>query len=237
MRDIKEQIKYLEKRIIELHNLCNDEIDKFDVSSDVRNITQDLFTRGIRLLDNITFYLFEKTVFPSLQDEERKKIERNIYFPVKDTKEDLKKFFSDLGLKDLEKLNSEIFSIFENMQPYKSGQGWIKNLKSLSNLGHRKLIAQRKKKDISLTLSECVKIGNSGSVTFSNCKIGGIPVPFLKVKEGEIVSGKIDPRLNPKTETRISYVEENSGINVLWLSKRSLEGIKKLVASLELFLK
>ncbi|MFA4937436.1 MAG: hypothetical protein WC575_04110 [Patescibacteria group bacterium] len=231
MTEIKEQIKYLRKRFTELVGLCEKD-NTLEVSNDVRNVAQDIILRLNRLLDNILFEYFTKIVRPNLSDKEVLLYEKGVQFPVCSKIDDIKSVLGGFGARDLEDKNPEIFAIIEQVQPYHTGNEWICHLRNYSNFGHRKLIPQHKKRDISLILGDVVKISDSASVTMNNCSVNGVPIQHLTVDKG-VVRGDLDPRLNPRVEVEVSYLLEGENIDVLWLCQKSILGIEKISESFE----
>jgi hypothetical protein len=231
MEEVRKQIKYLKGRYTELISFCEKE-NTPQVSDDVRNIAQDIITRLNRLLDNIIFIFFLTKISPELSTELRKKYEKKVQFPVCKKLEDVKILLSRFNMVDLQTKNVSAFSIINEFQPYQDGKEWISYLRKYSNLGHRKLIAQEKKKDISLMLGEVLKISGGASVTMNNCFVNDIPIKHLTIDKN-VIEGDLDPRLNPRVEVEITYLLEDDNIDLLWLCKKSLEEIEKIATKFE----
>lgn len=235
-KEIQIQFTYLRTRYTELLKCCQAEFGIPGVSDEVRNITQDMLTRLNKLLDIVMYQYFEIKIFPNLTSKEKEKIENKIQFPIVPKKEDFESMLGKIGLLGVENRDGRLISLLEQYQPYQVGQEWIKYLRDHANLCHRKLIPQKKTKETSLTLGDSIKISDSAMVKMSNCVVNGIPIKELIVDKGA-VSGHIDPRLNPRVETKVTYLFEGTEINVLWLCQKSLEEIENLVKSFEGFAK
>lgn len=227
MEDIDHQIKYLRTRLLELVALCEKEATN-EVSADVRNIAQDIITRLNRLLDNIAYYIFEKYVKPQLLIDRASLYERQVQFPVclqpSDLKEQLKRF----GAGDLEITKPDVFNILDSVQPYHASNEWLSYIRKYSNLGHRKLIAQSKKKDAGLILGGALRISEGAKVVLQNVMVNGIRIGHLAIDQGR-ATGDIDPRLNPRVEIRVSYHLEGGDVDLWTLCQQSLHGIQQLV--------
>lgn len=225
--DIESTIIYIKEKTIELVDLCEKESEE-NVSNKVRNHTQDILTRLNRLLDVIMYFFYEVKIREKLNDKEKKKYDRLIYFPVLNSKKNLDMFFSNFSVFNIQKDYPNIFNLIDSIQPYNSvNNEWIKNLRKYSNLGHRKLVQQKKNKRISIILSESIKVSGNANVKFNNCFIRGVPVKNLNIDKGRII-GKIDSRLNPRIETETVYFLEDSNINVIQLCQKSLLEIEQL---------
>lgn len=231
MKEVRKQIEYLKRRYTELISLCEKE-NTPQVSDYVRNVAQDIITRLNRLLDIIVFQFFITKISLELSAELRERYERQVQFPVCQKPEDLKDQLGRFGMGDLQVKNPSVFSIIDEFQPYQNEKDWILYLRRYSNLGHRKLIAQEKKKDVSLVLGDTIKISGGASVTLNNVFINGVPIKHLTVDKG-VVSGDLDARLNPRAEVRVSYLLEGDNIDLLWLCRKSLEEIEKIAIKFE----
>ncbi len=233
-QDINYRIDYLKEKAINLVDLCDKEITE-NVSNEVRNITQDILTDLNRALDIIMFYFYTFKIKPFISEEQNKKYEKSVFFPVCGEIEELKRTLSKFGCSDLEKNHYMIFNLIENIQPYRSNE-WIRQLRDYSNLGHRKIIGQRKHCETYISIEDTVKISDKANVTFRNCFMNGKAVRDLTVDKG-VISGKFDSRLNPKVKTNIFYLLENSDINVVWLCQKSLQEIEKLFKEFNNYIK
>jgi len=231
MKEIKQQIEYLRKRLTELVSLCEKETAS-DVSAEVRNVAQDIITRLNRLLDNILYNFFEIGIRPLLSKEQAETYARQVQFPVCTQPIDLKGQLGRFGAPDLEVSSPIIFRLIETTQPYHPGNEWLSQLRKYSNLGHRKLIAQSKKRDVSLVLSEAIKISGGASVTMNNVVINGVPIKHLIVDKGT-VSGDLDPRLNPRVEVQVTYLLEGDNVDLLFLCEKSLKKIEEIFKGFE----
>ena len=227
MYEVKEQIEYLKKRLTELISLCERE-NTPEVSGDVRNIAQDIITRLHRLLDNILFLYFVTKVKPAVSEKMANDYEKRVLFPLCNKPSDLIPQLARFGAGNLNISDPEIYSIIEQSQPYNNIDSVLSYLRKYSNLGHRKLIAQKKSKNISLILGDVIKISDQASVTMNNVLVNGIPINHLKIDKGA-VSGNLDARLNPRVEIQVSYLLEDDGVDVLWLCQNSLVKIEKIV--------
>lgn len=231
--DVEKQLAYLRKRFTKLVAICQKDGTAKTVSGETRNITQDLLTRLNRLLDNIMYEYFQTRIVPTLSPEAIKAFKSKVQFPAVSKKEDLS---SVLGMFGLARSDSpKLFALLDKSQPYNGGQEWIGHLRTYSNLGHRKLIPQDKKKDIFLTLGDTVAISDKASVRMNNVVINGVPVDELVVDKG-VVTGKISPKLNPKVRTEITYVFEDTSIDVLDFLKEALNGVEEIAKAFEKFL-
>lgn len=231
MEEIQSQIKYLSKRFNELVGLCGKDTTP-EVSEEVRNVAQDIITRLNRLLDNILYTFFEKEIRPLLSTEQAEIYESKVQFPICNKFSDLKARLGSFGATSLEESNPPVFELIEKIQPYHSGNDWLSHLRKYSNLGHRKLLAQNKKREISLVLSEVVRISGEASVTMRNCFIQGVPIKHLTVDKGK-VSGDLDPRLNPRVEVKVSYLLEGENIDLLELCEDSIKKIQEISQEFE----
>ncbi len=232
-KDINNQIEYIKKRVKSLVDLCEKDTS-IEVSGEVRNITQDILTNLNRLLDIVMYYFYDSKIKPNIAEEQKNKYDKNVYFPVCTKPENIKGCLGSFGALDLEKDHPVIFNLISNIQPYNSNE-WIKQLRDYSNLGHRKLISQKKKHETYITLQDTVKINDKVRATFNNCSFNGVPVKNLTVDRG-IISGDLDPRLNPKIETEIIYLLEDSNINVIFLCQKALLEIEKLFKGFNAYL-
>ncbi len=225
--DIKEQIEYLSERVTELENLCTQEVDSVEVSGKVRNITQDILTRANRLVDNILFGYWNKKIVPNLSSDEVKKFERQVMFPVREIRDELVADFSRFGLKDPETNYPDLFSIVEKYQPYHSGKEWIKTMRELSNLGHRRLIPQKKRKISNVILGGGSIHIVSQELNLNNTTINGIPDQNFSIVNGKI-SGSLDPRLDPQIDITTLYCIEDTDVDAVSICSLIIDGIREL---------
>lgn len=233
-KDIQHQISYVKDKVINLADLCKKETT-IEVSGSVRSLTQDILTNLNRLLDMIMYYFYYKKIRPTLTETESSKYDKNVYFPVCNDQNNMKSSFGNFGGLKVKSDHLIVFDLIESVQPY-NGNSWIKQLREYSNLGHRKLISQTKKKDDCLVLGNTIKINSKASAEFSNCLIGGYLVKNLKVTKGSI-NGCLDSRLNPRIETNTIYLVENSDINVIYLCQKSIQEIEKIFTKIDSYIK
>jgi hypothetical protein len=233
MDEINERIRYLEQRFTELVNLCEKDTTP-KVSEDVKNVSQDIFTALNRLLDNIMFRFYTEKIKPSLSTEKTEKYDKQVSYPVCTDKQSLVQHLSHFGASSLENSHPGLFNVIESSQPYK-GSDWIGCIRKYSNIGHRKLVSQSKKRNINLILGDTIKIGIGGKVTISNVLINGIPIQHLQVDRGTI-SGDLDPRLRPRVEIKTTYLLENDDVDLISLCKESIEKIRTIASNFEQYL-
>ncbi len=222
--DINNRISYIKNRVIYLVDLCEKEITQ-EVSNEVRNVTQDILTNLNRMLDIIMSYFYDSKIKPKTTEEQNKKYEKNVFFPVCNKPEDLKSYLGGFGASNLEVDCPEIFNLVDKIQPYNSNE-WIRQLRDYSNLGHRKIVGQRKNHEISLMLNEVVKVKDGASAIFKNCLFREVRIKELTINKES--TKDIDPRLNPRIEIETLYLLEDSNINVITLCQKSLQEIEKL---------
>ncbi|HBV33168.1 TPA: hypothetical protein DEB72_01395 [Patescibacteria group bacterium] len=227
MTQIEKQVSYLRKRITELVSLCQKDSSP-TVSDDVLNTAQDIISRLRRLLDNIMSEYYINRIKPHLSVQDAKASKPT--FPICDKVEDIKGQLGKFNAADLETISPEVYKIIEKAQPYHTSNKWIKYLRDYYNLGHWRLVAQEKKRDISLVLGDVIRISDRASVTMNNCLVNGVPVDYLRVDKGAI-SGRLDARLNPRVEIKVLYLLEGENVDVLWLCQKSLTEIELILKS------
>lgn len=229
--EIREQLNILISRFEELRKLYEREIASEEVPKRLRSVTEDILVGSNRLLDKIVNDFFEKKVFPSMSTGDVKKFEKQVMFPVREKREDLKQDFKRQGLQDAELDFPAFFFLVEKSQPYNIGLEWIKALRELSNLSHRRLIPQKKKKIAHVEIGQNILIVTE-SMIMKNATINGIPGQNIIIEKGN-VRGNLDARLNARVDINIFYMIENTNYDVISLCRNVLTGISELISDFE----
>ncbi len=234
MSEIKIQLEYINRQLLNLIALCNQHKETETlVSDEARNTTQVVITLLNRLLDQVIFNYFDNKIRSqlTLQDFEGKK--HKVQFPVCKNLQELRSLVGQFGMNDLKGRDLAAFKIIEEAQPYHPENAWISLLRKYSNLGHRKLLAQSRRQDATVFLGQALRLTlHSGTTTMRNVDDNGNSFNhFYLTNKG--IEGEIDTNLKPRVEIKVSFFLEGENVDVLALCRNSTEGIERIIGKFE----
>jgi|GEM_PF-3318890 len=221
--DLRSSIRILGDDYSNLVKLCQSDAGSDTVAVEVRHRTQTLLTEIIRFLDRVMSTYFRQNIEPGLEisAEEVIVIRKNVYFPIADKPQDLSANLGMFKAGDLKTKFPSAYGVIEKVQPYNPGMERVGDLKRYSNLGHRTLTPQTKRKDYSITLEDTVRISDGGSVVMRNCLVMGKLVKNLLVSKDKL-EGEVEAGMSIKRENSVTYVVTDAGIDILDLCQRGL---------------
>lgn len=196
-----------------------------NVSGRTKNLSQEILLKVRHLLDQSFYKFFEKYYFSNLSDVDKKSAK--VYFPIASKRDDLKSVLGRAKMDDIEKIHQNLYKFLDSVQPYNSDYLWLKQLRDYSNEKHVRLTPQIIKKENETKLGNAIHVGRGGGVAMRGCFINGIPVNSADINTEPLEN--FDPRLNVQRTTWVSFLFENSDVNVLWLCKKSIEEGEKII--------
>ncbi|KKT01252.1 MAG: hypothetical protein UW07_C0039G0022 [Candidatus Nomurabacteria bacterium GW2011_GWF2_43_8] len=229
--DIQSQIERAKELMRELEKACNDDLQAKNVSGKTKNLSQEVLLKIRHLLDQAVYKFFEKHYFPNLSDSEKKATK--VYFPIVSKKEDLKSVLSRANMINLELDHPNFYQFLDSVQPYNVEYSWLKLLSSLAIDKHKKLTPQIRVENKTMTaktenISVTIPIDNPNFSIHQGegvqVSIGGVPVKFTN-------QGIVPLSQGLKTEITkwVSFLFEDSDVNVLWLCRKSVEDGEKII--------
>ena len=230
-KDIKFQIERAKELFQELENSCNSDLASQKVSDKTKNLTQEVLLKIRHLLDQSIYKFFEKNYLPKLTQQEIKSVK--VYFPIVTKKEDLRSILGRSKMSTLENDFPDFYNFLDSIQPYNNNYLWLKMLADFSAEKHIRLTPQTKKETKTMTaktenVSVTMPIDNPNFSVHqgSNCQvfIGGVPVRFTN--QGIM---PLSPGLKTEITRWISFLFENTEINVLWLCKKAVNDGSKII--------
>lgn len=222
-QDIQSQLDRAKELLQELENACNTDLQAKDVSGKTKNLSQEVLLKIRHLLDQSVYKFFEKYYSPNLSGVDKKSAK--VYFPIVSKKEDLKSVFGRAKMGDVETKHQDFYKFIDSVQPYNQDYLWLKHLADFASKKHIRLTPQTKTETKRVTVS---RGGGSVSwgpgVTFgSGVSVMGVPIdPATQMPVPNNV-------VETKIENWVSFLFEDSDVNVLGLCKKSVEDGEKIV--------
>lgn len=225
-QDFQSQIDRANELLKELEEACNDDLKAQNVSGKTKNLSQEVLTKIRHTLDQAMYKFFEEKYASSLSDGEKQSVK--IYFPIVPKQDDLKAMLGRAKMTDMETRHPEFWSFLQKIQPYNSDYAWLTHLAKYASEKHIRLTPQKRMETRRVTVA-----GGNGSVSWGSGVTFGSGVSIMGVP--------IDPRtqmpvpnniVETKVENWISFLFDDSDINVLWLCKKAVEDGEKIIVEL-----
>lgn len=220
--DFNSQLERAKELRKELYDSIKRDLESRIISGKTRNLTQEILVKLRNVLDQTMHSFFEKEIFPNLT-KKTKKIK--VYFPIVYKREDFTSSLNKSLIVDLDKTHPTIFAYLESIQPYNSNMSWLGILSRYSNERHVKLTPQKR-----IEVRRTTVKSNGGSVSWgSGVRFGkGISIMGAPVNP---MTQDIEPTkgVESKKEIWVSFVFEDSNVNVLGLCDKSIEESEKII--------
>ena len=226
-QDIKSQIERAESLLEELERSCRLDLEKKIVSEKTKNLTQEILTKMRYVLDQSMHRFFEKMIAPNFSSKDIRKIK--VYFPITNNKNSLKAILGRGKMADLNLTHPEVYNFIDSIQPYNPEFNWLSDFVQFVNEKHIRLSPQEIKEENETILSDMVHVGGRGRVAMRGCLVNGIPVNSEDINATPL--DQFDPRLQAKRIIWTSFNFEGSNINILWLCKKAVDELKKMIDS------
>jgi len=222
-KDIQSQLDRAKELLQELESACNIDLQAKEVSGKTKNLTQEVLLKIKHLLDQSIYNFFEKHYLLNLTEADKKSAK--VYFPVVSKKEDLKSVLGRAKMGDLETSNQDFYKFIDSVQPYNQDYLWLKHLANYASEKHIRLTPQIKTETRRATVSRGGGSISWGSgVTFGDgVSVVGVPIdPATQMPVPNNIA-------ETKIENWVSFLFEDSNVNVLWLCKKSVEDGEKII--------
>ena len=229
--DIQSQLDRVKELLQELEKACDNDLQEKNISGKTKNLSQEVLLKVRHLLDQAVYKFFEKHYLPNLSDSDKKSAK--VYFPIVSKKENLKSVLGIAKMTNLEIDYPDLYKFLDSVQPYNIEYSWLKLLSNFSTDKHKKLTPQIKKENKTMTaktehISVTMPIDNPSFSVHQGegvqISIGGVPVKFTN--QGII---PLAPGLQTEVVKWVSFLFEDSDINVVWLCKKSIEDGEKII--------
>jgi len=224
-KDIKSQIERAKELLKELEESCKADLQSDTVSAKTENLTQEVLIKMRHMLDQSMRRFFEKTIVPNLSDDDKNKA--RVYFPIARNHTGFKSTLGRGKMVNLDVTHPDMYKFLESVQPYNANFNWLDDFSKFANEKHIRLSPQETKKENETMLSNAVRIGRGGKVAMRGCVVNGIPVNSEDINTTPL--DQFDPRLNIKRTTWISFNFKGSDTNALWLCKKAVSELEKVV--------
>lgn len=229
-QDIQSQIDRAKEILQDLERACNADLQEKNVSGKTKNLSQEVLMKIKHLLDQAIYKFFEKHYFHNLSEADKKSAK--VYFPIVSKQEDLKSVFGRAKMSDIETKHQDFYKLLDSVQPYNQDYYWLKSLASYASEKHIRLTPQKKTETKRVTVSR-----GAGSVSWgSGVTFGGgvsvIGVPIDPTTQMPVPNNVAET----KVENWISFLFDDSDINVLWLCKKSVEDGEKIITEILKFI-
>lgn len=224
-QDIKSQIERAKELLQELEESCNSDLKSKSVSEKTKNLTQEVLTKMRNVLDQSMYRFFEKIISPNLSQKDKEKA--RVYFPMTRDHSGLKSTLGRGKMANLDTTHPDVFMFLESIQPYNTDFSWLNDFSKFANEKHIRLSPQEVKEENETILSNAVRVGRGGKVAMRGCLVNGIPVNSEDINTTPL--DQFDPRLNVKRKTWVSFNFEGSNVNILWLCKKAVIELEKVI--------
>ena len=214
----------------DLEIACNNDLQAKNLSGKTKNLSQEVLTKIKHLLDQVIYKFFEKHYLQNLSEVDKKSAK--VYFPIVSKKEDLKSVFGRAKMSDLETKYGDFFNFLDSIQPYNQDYLWLKYLANYASEKHIKLTPQKKTEIKRVTVSHS---GGSVSwgpgVTFGD-GVSVMGVPINPATQMPVPNNVVETKI----ENWVSFLFDDSDINVLWLCKKSVEDGEEIITEILKFI-
>ncbi len=225
-KNFSSQISRAEELLSNLEQSLNKDLTKQDISNRTLNLTQEVLLKIRYLLDQAMYKFFEKRYLPKLSEREAKSA--RVYFPIVSKKEDIKSVLGRAKMADLETDNPDFYKFIESVQPYSKNYEWLKRFSKFANEKHIRLTPQTKEMARRVTVTR-----GKGSVSWGPGVTFGRGVSVMGVPIDPATQMPIpNKEVETKVEKWVSFLFEDSDVNVLWLCRKSVEDGQKIVKKL-----
>jgi hypothetical protein len=222
-KDIQSQLDRAKELLQDLGKACNDDLQAKNVSGKTRNLSQEVLLKIRHLLDQSIYKFFEKHYLPNLTEADKKSAK--VYFPAVSKKEDLKSVLGRAKMGDLETSHQDFYKFIDSVQPYNQDYLWLKHLANYASEKHIRLTPQTKTKTRRVTVSR-----GGGSVSWGTGVTFGGGVSVMGVPIDPATQMPVPNNVaETKIENWVSFLFEDSDVNVLWLCKKSVEDGEKII--------
>src|SRR3990167_7947922 len=229
-QDIQSQLERARELLQDLEIACNNDLQAKNVSGKTKNLSQEVLTKIKHLLDQVIYKFFEKHYLQNLSEVDKKSAK--VYFPIVSKKEDLKSVFGRAKMSDLETKYGDFFNFLDSIQPYNQDYLWLKYLANYASEKHIKLTPQKKTEIKRVTVSRC-----SGSVSWGPGVTFGDGVSVMGVPINPATQMPVPNNVvETKIENWVSFLFDDSDINVLWLCKKSVEDGEEIITEILKFI-
>ena len=224
--DFQSQLARAKELLQEFSNSCNVDLHAKDVSGKTKNLSQEVLLKIRHLLDQAIYKFFEKHYSPNLSDTDRKSA--RVYFPIVSKNEDLKSVFGRAKMGDIETSHQDFYKFIDSVQPYNQDYLWLKHLASYSSEKHIRLTPQIKTETKRVTVSRgggsvSWRQGVTGVTFGGGVSVMGVPIdPATQMPVPNNVA-------ETKVENWVSFLFEDSDVNVLGLCKKSVADGEKII--------
>lgn len=222
-QDIQSQLDRARELLKDLEKTCNDDLKAKDVSGKTKNLLQEVLLKIRHLLDQSVYKFFDKYYLPNFSGSDKNSVK--VYFPIVSKKEDLKSVLGRAKMGDLETAHKDFYTFLDSVQPYNQDYLWLKHLAKYASEKHIRLTPQVRIETKRVTVSRGGGAVSWGpGVTFgSGVSVMGVPIdPATQMPVPNNV-------VETKIEKWVSFLFEGSGVNVLWLCKKSVEDGEKII--------
>jgi hypothetical protein len=222
-KNFSSQISRAEELLNNLEQSLNEDLSEQDISDRTLNLTQEILLKMRHLLDQAMYKFFEKHYLPELSETEAETV--RVYFPIVSKKDDINSVLGRSKMADLEGNYPGFYRFLESVQPYHKNYKWIRDLSRFANEKHIKLTPQTKRETKRVTVSR-----GKGSVSWEPGVTFGRGVSVMGVPIDPATQMPVPNKdVKTKVEKWVSFLFENSDVNVLWLCKKSVEDGRKVV--------
>ncbi len=217
-----ERVGKAEPKIIEEYNKS---LHDKTIGNNLKIDIKDYFSHLRSVLDYLAHDIVEKNC-PNVDPKDR------LYFPIGSDQSSfegiMKKSYPDLSTNSI-----KVYSILENIQPYKKSENlWLSSFNKINNENkHEQLTPQKRTetKRINVQANNGASVSwNPSSVRFgSGVSIAGVPVnPSTQMP--------VPSNIQTVTiETWVDFQFEGTGVSAIWLVKESLKNVKEIFNDLK----
>lgn len=222
-QDFQSQLDRAKELLQALEKACDGDLRAKDVSGKTKNLSQEVLLKVRHLLDQSIYKFFEKHYLSNLSDTGKKSAK--VYFPIVSKNDDLKSVLGRAKMGDLEASHQDFYKFIDSVQPYNKDYLWLKYLANYASEKHIRLTPQTKTETKRITVSR-----GGGSVSWGSGVTFGGGVSVMDVPIDPATQMPVPNNVaETKVENWVSFLFEDSNVNVLWLCKKSVEDGEKIV--------
>jgi hypothetical protein len=224
MDDIDAQLDRTKELLKDLEKEYLNSIHIQQVTSRAKVITHQVIESLSNVLDQLSYKLWKQKVSPKLTEAERKKADKNVYFPFG---KDKQMFDSALGKwGEHNNIDTDLLDFLSRWQSFNIKDDWLLNLKSLARNKHIGLIPQKVSK---VTHIEYSSSAGTVHLISENIKFG----PGVSILGAPIdpTTQRIIPTEGVKEEIDQwnSFILEGYDLDALSFCNSSLERVEQIV--------
>jgi len=196
-----------------------------NVTFRAQNLFHEVLLKLRSALDMAMVRIWEMHVDPKLDDTKRRKVAKDVYFPICKDLKDFNAALAKVHIRHLEQDETELYELILNAQPFSTKQSDMAKLRDWSNLGkHVRLVRQEcDARPATRVMTPQGTIIHTDGVTFHGPHIMGVPIdPATR----QLVSSA---NTQIKQVTYVSFTVEESGTDPIIFCGRMCQGTRKFL--------